>query len=126
MPRMAFLRRTLYLKDERHHLQQPTWLEALLERGILRNDIPGRFNCGHGVNPSDVAPFFESHGFESVDLFSLESFTAGLETTLSQMAETEPDTYAMVMQMLLANANDPSILGMALHLLYVGKKVVLN
>jgi ubiquinone/menaquinone biosynthesis C-methylase UbiE len=42
MPRYSFLRRTIAVRDERRHLQQPEWLEQLTERGHFENDIAGR------------------------------------------------------------------------------------
>ncbi len=58
MPRYAFLRRTMAIPDERHHLTQPGFVPRLLEDGVFINDIPGRFTHGYGVRPEDVGPFF--------------------------------------------------------------------
>jgi SAM-dependent methyltransferase len=122
MPRYAFLRRTLYLSDERQHLLDDQWTRKLLEDGWFENDIPGRFNHGYGVDPQQVEPFFEGLGFKTVGLFSLEALTAGLESVIVEIAEENPELFNVVLDLILQNAGDPSLLGMALHILYVGQK----
>jgi ubiquinone/menaquinone biosynthesis C-methylase UbiE len=122
MPKLAFLRRALYLTDERHHLLNGAWRQNLLERGTFENDIPGRFTYGFGVEVSQVKPAFERFGFETIGLFSLESFTAGLETILTEIYQDDPGLYQEVIELIIEYAEDPSLLGMALHILYVGQK----
>jgi SAM-dependent methyltransferase len=68
MPRYAFLRRTLSIPDERHHLAQPEFVARLLEDGVFVNDMPARFTNGYGVRPEEIAPFFERYGFTMLDL----------------------------------------------------------
>lgn len=122
MPRYAFLRRTLFLPDERRHILQPEWISALMEKGIFENDAPGRFTGGYGVRPEEVAPFFEKHGFTTEKLLALEGFSAGLESVLAQLADEDPSLYGRVLQLIIDTADDASILGMSLHLLYVARK----
>ena len=122
MPRYAFLRRTLYLSDEREHLLDDQWTRKLLEDGWFENDIPGRFNHGYGVDPQQVEPFFEGFGFKTVGLFSLDALTAGLESVVMEIAEENPELYNVALDLIKASAGDPSLLGMALHILYVGQK----
>jgi hypothetical protein len=38
------------------------------------------------------------------------------------LAETDPSAYRAAFEIIVNTASDPSILGMASHLLYVGKK----
>jgi 2-polyprenyl-3-methyl-5-hydroxy-6-metoxy-1,4-benzoquinol methylase len=46
MPRLALLRRTMALADERRHLLQANFVEQLLADGAFFNDVPGRFTHG--------------------------------------------------------------------------------
>jgi S-adenosylmethionine-dependent methyltransferase len=57
MPLFGFLRRTLALEDERHHLEKPEWQAQLLGKGLFINEIPGRFNHGFGIRPEEIAPY---------------------------------------------------------------------
>lgn len=122
MPRYGFLRRTLAIPDERHHLAQPDFVARLLEDGVFVNDIPGRFTDGYGVRPEQVAPFFEGYGFTTLALLSAEGIVVDIQRTMSELAEDDPETYQAAFDLVLRTASAPSILGMASHLLYVGRK----
>ena len=121
MPRYAFLRRTLDILDERRHLTQPDFMKRLLNDGVFINDVPGRFTEGYGVLPEEISPFFERHGFTTLALFSAEGITASSQRALSELATSEPAIYQAALDVIIRTAGDPSILGMATHLLYVGK-----
>jgi SAM-dependent methyltransferase len=122
MPRYAFLRRTLAIPDERCHLAQPDFVERLLQDGVFYNDIPGRFTCGWGANPNEVAPFFEKFGLSALTLLATEGIIVDIQRCLIELAESDPLTYQAAFEVVVNIADDPSILGMATHLLYVGKK----
>jgi S-adenosylmethionine-dependent methyltransferase len=121
MPRYAFLRRTLAIPDERHRLAKPDFVARLLEDGVFINDIPGRFTNGYGVRPEEVASFFEQHGFTMLALLAAESIVADIQRALFELAEDDPVAYEATFEVIVHTASDPSILGMATHLLYVGR-----
>ncbi|MDE2715916.1 MAG: class I SAM-dependent methyltransferase [Chloroflexota bacterium] len=123
MPRYAFLRRTLDIPDERRHLAQPDFMERLLNEGVFINDVPGRFTDGYGALPEEVSPFFEQHGFTTLALSSAEGIAVKSQRALSDLASTDPTAYQTALDVIIQTAGDPSILGMANHLLYVGKRM---
>ena len=123
MPLYAFLRRTLAIADERRHLADPEFMARLLDEGVFINDVPCRFTNGYGVRPTEVAPFFERHGFETLKLLSAEGILVGIQGTLWEMAEHDEAAYRAGRDLLLRTASDPSILGLATHLLYVGRRL---
>ncbi len=122
MPRLAFLQRTLAIPDERHRLMNPHFISRVLEEGIFENDIPGRFTSGYGFRPPDTNSFFASHGFFKIGLYSSEGISIGIQRSLHEMAEDDPKLYQSAMELIIRTADDPSILGMATHLLYIGRK----
>ncbi len=122
MPRYAFLRRTLDIPDERHHLAQPDFIERVLQEGVFINDVPGRFTNGYGVLLEDVTPFFEQHGFTTLALLSAEGIAVNSQCALSELSTSDPAAYQAALDMIIRTAGDPSILGMATHLLYVGRR----
>jgi SAM-dependent methyltransferase len=122
MPRLAFLRRTLALADERPHLLDSTFITRLLEHGVFLNDVPGRLTAGYGVEPEEVRPFFAQFGLESVVLAASEGISVGIAQALADMQATAPAVYERALQLIVQTACDPSILGMANHLLYIGRK----
>ncbi|MCE2494674.1 MAG: class I SAM-dependent methyltransferase [Alphaproteobacteria bacterium] len=122
IPRYAFLRRTLAMPDERRHLAQPDFIKRLLEDGVFINDIPGRFTEGYGALPDEVSPFFEQHGFTTLALLAAEGIAANSQAALSELATSDPSTYQAARDLIMRTSSDPSILGMATHLLYVGRR----
>ena len=122
IPRYAFLRRTLAIPDERHHLAQPGFVERVLEEGVFINDVPGHFTEGYGVRPEEVSPFFERRGFTTLTMVAAEGIAANSQVALSELAASDPCGYQAALEVIKRTASDPSILGMATHLLYVGKR----
>jgi SAM-dependent methyltransferase len=123
MPRYAFLRRALAIPDERHHLASPDFVARVLDDGVFENDIPGRFTGGYGVRPGEVEPFFVRHGFAMRALLATQNIVPDLQEPLAALALSDPDTHRATMDTLVHLADDPSILGTANHLLYVGQKM---
>ena len=123
MPRYAFLRRTLDIPDERHHLAQPDFMERVLNEGVFINDVPGRFTDGYGALPEEVSPFFERHGFTTLALLSAEGIAANSQRALAELATADPAIYQAALDVIIQTAGDPSILGMPNHLLYVGRRM---
>ncbi len=122
MPRYAFLRRTLALPDERRRLASPEFIARVLEKGVFENDVPGRFTGGYGVRPEEVEPFFARHGLTMRALLATESIVPDLQDPLAVLARDDPETYRVMLDVVVRVAADPSILGLANHLLYVGQK----
>jgi SAM-dependent methyltransferase len=121
MPRYALLRRTLWLHDERHRITQPGWVARLLDDGVFENDVAGRFTYGYGARPEEIGPFFAAHGFELQTLLSSEGITVGLQDVLPELIADEK-LFEPVLKLVLESAADPGLLGLASHLLYVGRK----
>lgn len=123
MPRYVFIRRSLALADERHHLAQPAFVARVLEDGAFFNDVPGRFTAAYGARPAEIAPFFERHGFATRALLAAEGIATGLGGALAELATADPSAYAATLDVIIQTAGDPSILGMSNHLLYIGHKL---
>ncbi len=122
IPRFSFLRRTLALPDERHHLADAEFVGRVLEEGVFLNDVPGRFTGGYGYRVEEIEPFFESHGLETLSLLSSEGIVPDLQGELAELEESNPGAYDAAMQVILRAASDRSVLGMSNHLRYVGRK----
>ena len=122
MPRLGFLRRTLAIPDERHRLRDADFVEQVLDEGVFENDMPGRFTNGYGFVPEGVEVFFAWYGFSKIGLYSAESITIGIQKALHDLAENDTETYTAALDLIVRTADEPSILGMAVHLLYIGRK----
>ena len=122
MPRLTFLRRTMAIPDERHRLADPAWVARLLEDGAFDNDIPGRFDHGYGARPEEIEPFLAEHGFSGLELLAVEGFSIGIAGHFAEMAADQPDLYAAALDLVEAMAGERSAMGLAVHLLYVGRR----
>jgi ubiquinone/menaquinone biosynthesis C-methylase UbiE len=122
MPRYGFIRRSLAVPDERRHLTQPEFVARILEQGVFINDIPGRFTNGYGFRPEEVPAYFKEHSFTMETLLSAQGIVPNLQRILSELEQNDPATYQAALDIILKTADDPGILGMASHLLYIGKK----
>ncbi len=121
MPRYSLLRRALALPDERRQAADPEFRRRLLDEGTFINEVPGRFTRGYGVRVEEVEPFFERHGFESLELLSSEGASVGLSALAPDLLH-DPELRAAISDLARDTARDRSILGLAGHLLYVGRK----
>ncbi len=122
MPTYSLLRRTIAIPNERAHILQEDWLDALSKHGVFSNSQPGRFNHGFGIHPTRVAPFFQEFGFELVDLLGLQSLSIGIQRELADIAGDNPVLFEKTLDLLESAASDPSIHGLCSHLLYIGIK----
>jgi S-adenosylmethionine-dependent methyltransferase len=123
MPRYALLRRTLALPSERQHLSDPRWLPSLLQHGIFENDVPGRFTQGYGARPAEIGPFFAQYGLQMLTLSAGEGIAGGIQAEVADVFAADSSLKEIALNILVQTATDPSILGMASHLLYIGQRV---
>ncbi len=92
------------------------------EEGVFISPVPGIFTDSYAFHPSDVVPFMESSGFQTLDLISSQSIAADRQKDLAAFAERQPELYPWVMENLIELANEPSAVGAAIHLLYIGRR----
>ena len=120
MPRLGFLRRTMALPDEQHRLLDQQWVDRLLRSGAFDNDVAGRFDHGYGSRPEEIAPFFSRHGFDELELIAVGGATAGIQEAIANLLD--PSLRSAALDIIENIASEPSIFGLASHLLYVGRK----
>jgi len=120
MPRLAFLRRTMALPDERHRLLDREWIERLLKSGAFDNDVGGRFDNGYGARPEEIDPYLRKHGFHQLELIAAEGLTTGIQAAVAGL--TDPSLHSAALDLIERTASEQSILGLANHLLYVGRR----
>ena len=84
--------------------------------------VAGIFSPAWVVHPRDVPPLMERRGFRTVELVSSQSLAGDVQAHLALFAERQPELYKWVLDELVELANDPTIIGSAWHLLYIGEK----
>lgn len=101
----------------------PELAAEILDHGRFDDPRPGRFTGAHLVDPADVAPFFARHGFETLRLMASQGPLATLQADVAALAERDPARHRDLLEYAWRVAGDPSILGLAGHLLYIGTAV---
>jgi SAM-dependent methyltransferase len=96
-------------------------VQRVLDNGIYRNDEPGRFTEAYLHRPEEVVPFFAANGFETVRLLASQSFLYLAQEQVAELRERDARAYDALLDIAYQAATDPSILGIAGHLLYAGR-----
>lgn len=96
---------------------------AILTDGRVLDPSTGAPTGGFAADPAAVAPSVESHGVDTVLLGSTHGFATEMETQVDSIRRVDRDlgAYDAAVALLVQTATDPSILGLAGHLLYVGR-----
>ena len=96
-------------------------MTRLLDEGVFENDVAGRFTEGYGARPEEIGPFFAEHGFKMQTLLSSEGISIGLQGMLPDLVRDDA-LFQRTVDLIVETAAEPSILGLANHLLYVGRR----
>lgn len=96
-------------------------INEFYESGIFNHSDMGRFTGAYYFNIDEIQSFMESNGFESIDLIGSSSIAAMLTAEQQQYCAQQEGKESLI-NFLISKANDPSILGISSHLLYIGKR----
>lgn len=96
-------------------------IQEFYDEGCFNHQDPGRFTGAYYFNVADIQPFMEKHGFEGVDLIASSSIGT-LLTQEQKQYWIDRGEYDRMTDFLISIANDPSILGVSSHLLYIGRR----
>ena len=104
---------------------QPAWMidhpdrcEKLLSTGVLKSQ-GSSFTDAYCAHPAEITPFMEKAGLRTVDLIGCEGITSMVEEKLN---EFEHGLFKAWVEINYKLGKDPSLHGIATHLLYVGRK----
>lgn len=119
MPRYPRLLATVF---EQGAAAFPGIVRRLLDDGLYDDARPGRFTGGYMVRPQEVAPFFAAQGFDAVALLASQGILGLVQEEAAALRLRDPTAYAQLLDLAEETADDPTMLGLALHLLYVGRR----
>ena len=100
----------------------PDALAAALETGVFQNPTARGFQEGFYAEPDEIGGLFAAQGFTRLDLQSLRGLAFGREDTLLALRDKAPALYESVVSLVDATAQDPRVIALCGHALYVGKK----
>ncbi|RXZ77618.1 class I SAM-dependent methyltransferase [Paenibacillaceae bacterium] len=96
-------------------------IHEFYENGIFNHNDKGRFTGAYYFNMDEIKPFMEKSGFQTIDLIGSSSIGAMLSNEQKQYW-TDQGEYEKLVNFLINSANDPSVLGISSHLLYIGRR----
>ena len=92
------------------------------EDGVGIESKPGKMTDVYCARPEEICPFFERRGFQSETLLASEGMLADVADEVESMRTGSEKDFERLWSLALEMADEPSILGAAPHLLYVGRK----
>lgn len=98
-------------------------IKTFLTTGIYNHDDPGRFTGAYHFDIAAINPFMESFSFDTVKLIGSRSI-AGLMNNdqWAYWRNRGESEFNEIMNLVLAESENPYVLGVSSHLLYIGKK----
>lgn len=98
-------------------------INSFLETGIFNHKDEGRFTGAYYFNIEDINPFMESHGFESLKLIGSSSIAGSFKSEQFDYWRSRGEKeFQEVMNLIYKESENPHILGVSSHLLYIGRR----
>lgn len=100
-------------------------METILQfsqSGCFNHAEKGRFTGAYYFNIEDINPFMEAHGFESLKLIGSNAGTILSNDNWDYWEKKGEQEVAKIIDLIVEKAEDPYILGISSHLLYIGRK----
>ncbi|MBO7748430.1 class I SAM-dependent methyltransferase [Paenibacillus sp. MWE-103] len=126
---VAFMSRTRFLATSVAHPE--AWkpnhtapgIRRFLDTGNFDHADPGRFTGAYYFDIPDIVPFMEAHGFAGEKLVGSSSIAGGMgPEQWAYWRERGGEEYEGIMNLVLRESENPHILGLSSHLLYIGRK----
>jgi len=112
-----------YLRDELTHPAH----EEMFSQGIHRASLHEHgyaqgFPDAYFFHPTEPRELFESHGVETLEMATCEGLSSHLQDETNMIYE-DKEKWERWLGILLRTCNDPFILGLGEHFLYVGRRM---
>jgi ubiquinone/menaquinone biosynthesis C-methylase UbiE len=92
------------------------------QSGCFNHQEEGRFTGAYYFDIEEIKPFMEAHGFESLELISSNVGANLKNENWNYWRDRGEQEWQKVIKLLIEKANNPNILGISSHLLYIGRK----
>jgi S-adenosylmethionine-dependent methyltransferase len=93
------------------------YAEQILRTGV--HDLGQGFVNAYFAHPTEICPFMESAGVQTLNLIGCEGVVSAIEEKINQLTDEEFELWVDLNYRL---GQEPSLYGAAEHLLYVGEK----
>lgn len=98
-------------------------LEQFWATGRFNHEDKGRFTGAYYFDTAAIEPFMKEHGFEKVSLIGSTSVGALLRPEqVDYWRDQGDEAYRKYIELMISTAEDPALLGVSSHLLYIGRR----
>jgi len=112
-----------YLRDELTHPAHEEMFSQGIHRANMHNHGSAQgFPDAYFFHPTELRELFESHGVETLEMATCEGLSSHLQDETNVIYE-DKEKWERWLRILLRTCNDPFILGLGEHFLYVGRRI---
>ncbi len=122
MPRVKHMLNSLMSPENWLPNNTATAIRQFSETGCFNHSDKGRFTGAYYYRVEDIEPFMESNGFEKIALIGSNVGSLITNSQWDYWREKGESEVEKIVDLLIENATEPSLLGASSHLLYIGKK----
>ncbi|WP_028553118.1 class I SAM-dependent methyltransferase [Paenibacillus sp. UNC451MF] len=98
-------------------------IASFMENGRFDHQEERRFTGAYYFQIEEIQPFMETNGFETVKLIGSSNIASLLQPDQwNYWRSRGEDEFAKILEMLKQTAENPYVLGISPHLLYIGRK----
>jgi len=97
-------------------------LKRVFEHGIFNNNANRGFQEGYYPTSDEIVSLFGENGFSKVGLRSIRGWGSSREEQIYKLKDENPEKYEIVINLLNKTSDDPSIIEMCSHAIYIGRK----
>lgn len=97
-------------------------LNRVFERGIFNNNADRGFQEGYYPTSDEVVSLFGNNGFSKVLVRSIRGWGYNKEERIYKLKDENLEKHKAVIDLINKSANDPSIIEMCSHAIYIGLK----
>ncbi|MEH7011308.1 class I SAM-dependent methyltransferase [Neobacillus niacini] len=122
MPRIKHILTSLLYPENWKPNNNIDTIQQFSQSGCFNHQEEGRFTNAYYFNIEEIKPFMEAQGFESVELIGSNIGSVLTKEQWHYWRDKGEQEWEKVIDLLIEKANDPYILGISSHILYIGRK----
>ncbi len=105
-------------------LDDPEHLASFFQSGVFDHAESGRFTGAYFARVEEISPLFEAVGIQEIKIIASEGIAMWLSGAhWEKIRQRGPEAFDQILSLVVATAEDTSILGMSTHVLYIGRRL---
>ncbi|MFD0676176.1 MULTISPECIES: class I SAM-dependent methyltransferase [unclassified Paenibacillus] len=99
-------------------------IAEFMNTGVFNHSDEGRFTGAYYFDIEDIQPFMENNGFQTIKLIGSSNISSLLQREQRDYWKQRGDEEMhKIIQILIKSAENPYVLGVSPHVVYIGRKV---